>query len=429
MPPNSDPIQRAVVVALRSPHGGKTTKEISQITGLPVRSINRIYARAVEAGFEPNDKALVILPDHVIDKPRSGRPKKQTAAAIDAVTSKVSRDRYGREKNCADIAGDLTREGIRVSATTVWRILRTAGYRKTKPTRKPGLTARMKAERLAWCLCYKDWTLEDWKKVIWSDETSVVLLHRRGGYRLWRRPDEAYTRSCIRERWKGYSEFMFWGCFSYELRGPCHCWMPESAKDLKLATEEVAALNAELEPIKRAEWEFITPFTRLGLRNKPGPRLAWRWNEKNGKLVRKSKGGIDWYRYRKEILLPKLFPHARRCGWDAIVQEDKAPSHDHWFNQETFRVNDINRLLWPGNSPDLNPIEPCWPWMKRYTTRLGAPKSRAEAIRAWEACWKELKPERFQAWIERIPRHIQEIIRLEGGNEYKEGRNAGKYCG
>jgi hypothetical protein len=26
-----------------------------------------------------------------------------------------------------------------------------------------------------------------------------------------------------------------------------------------------------------------------------------------------------------------------------------------------------------------------------------------------------------QAWIERIPRHIQEIIRLEGGNEYREG--------
>jgi hypothetical protein len=28
---------------------------------------------------------------------------------------------------------------------------------------------------------------------------------------------------------------------------------------------------------------------------------------------------------------------------------------------------------------------------------------------------------RCQAWIERIPRHIQEIIRLEGGNEYGEG--------
>ena len=32
----------------------------------------------------------------------------------------------------------------------------------------------------------------------------------------------------------------------------------------------------------------------------------------------------------------------------------------------------------------------------------------------------------MQRWIERIPVHIQEVIRLEGGNEYKEGRNAFK---
>jgi hypothetical protein len=28
----------------------------------------------------------------------------------------------------------------------------------------------------------------------------------------------------------------------------------------------------------------------------------------------------------------------------------------------------------------------------------------------------------IQAWIERIPRHVREVIRLQGGNEYKEGR-------
>jgi hypothetical protein len=27
----------------------------------------------------------------------------------------------------------------------------------------------------------------------------------------------------------------------------------------------------------------------------------------------------------------------------------------------------------------------------------------------------------IQRWIERIPYHIQEIIRLKGGNDYKEG--------
>ncbi|KAF7503566.1 hypothetical protein GJ744_003594 [Endocarpon pusillum] len=32
--------------------------------------------------------------------------------------------------------------------------------------------------------------------------------------------------------------------------------------------------------------------------------------------------------------------------------------------------------------------------------------------------------EEIQRWIERIPFHIQEIIRLKGGNEYKEGKTA-----
>ena len=90
-----------------------------------------------------------------------------------------------------------------------------AGFKKTKPTRKPGLTKKMKEDRLQWCLAHQDWTLEDQKRVIWSDETAVVL-HRRGGYRIWRTKDERFIRIAIRERWKGYSEFMFWGCFSYD---------------------------------------------------------------------------------------------------------------------------------------------------------------------------------------------------------------------
>ena len=74
------------------------------------------------------------------------------------------------------------------------------------------MTKKMRKERLEWCLQHKDWTLEDWRNVIWSDETAVVLLHRRGRYRIWRKADEATVKKCIRERWKGYSEFMFWGC-------------------------------------------------------------------------------------------------------------------------------------------------------------------------------------------------------------------------
>jgi hypothetical protein len=34
--------------------------------------------------------------------------------------------------------------------------------------------------------------------------------------------------------------------------------------------------------------------------------------------------------------------------------------------------------------------------------------------------------EKIQAWIERIMIHIQDVIRLDGGNEYKEGRLKGQ---
>ena len=97
-----------------------------------------------------------------------------------------------------------------------------------------------------------------------------------------------------------------------------------------------------------------------------------------------------------------------------MVQEDKTPSH---HQQQAYNSFGVQRLLWCGNSPDLNAIEPCWYWMKRATTKKGAPKNRAEAIRAWEKQWDELPQSKIQAWIERIPLHIQEIIRLEGGNE------------
>jgi hypothetical protein len=60
--------------------------------------------------------------------------------------------------------------------------------------------------------------------------------------------------------------------------------------------------------------------------------------------------------------------------------------------------------------------------MKRRTTRKGAPKLRLVALPAWKAAWDNLPQETIQRWIERIPRYIQEVIRLEGGNEYKEGR-------
>jgi hypothetical protein len=64
--------------------------------------------------------------------------------------------------------------------------------------------------------------------------------------------------------------------------------------------------------------------------------------------------------------------------------------------------------------------------MKRHTTRNGPTSSKKKLKKQWLKCWKDLPQEKIQEWIERIPVHIKEIIRLKGGNEYKEGRKAGQ---
>jgi hypothetical protein len=78
-------------------------------------------------------------------------------------------------------------------------------------------------------------------------------------------------------------------------------------------------------------------------------------------------------------------------------------------------------MLQPSNSPDLSAIEPPWMWIKRETTKHGAATSKTQMKEDWQNCWDDMSQERIQVWIRRIPIHVQEVIKLEGGNKYKEG--------
>jgi hypothetical protein len=164
------------------------------------------------------------------------------------------------------------------------------GLTCVKPTQKPGLNSAQKKARLQFCLKHEDWTIEDWKRVIWSDETSVILGQRRGTIRLWRASGEAYKSTCIRNRWKVFSEFMFWACFTWDSKGPSHIWTTETAQEKKQAEIELTKLNALLEPKLKLEWELTMGVNRINLRRRPaGRKPQWRFNEKNGKLVRKER--------------------------------------------------------------------------------------------------------------------------------------------
>jgi transposase len=282
------------IQALTLISSGFTTKHAAKVTGMSERTVLRVRQTAFQRGFEP-EKNPRILEAYVTDAPRSGRPKAITEAAEQKLLANVRADRNSREKSSEYLAYELN-----ISRRSVINILAKHGLKCVKPTRKPGLTDKMQADRLQFALAHAHWTLDDWKNVIWTDETSVVLGHRRGTVRVWRDSNEAFNSSCVRNRWKGFSEFMFWGSFTWYEKGPTHIWKPETKVQKKAADKEVEAMNLVLEIAKKAEWEVVNGVRRLNItRNLSGSKPVWRWNKKNGKLSRDGKGGIDWYRYWK----------------------------------------------------------------------------------------------------------------------------------
>lgn len=67
-----------------------------------------------------------------------------------------------------------------------------------------------------------------------------------------------------------FSEFMFWGSFSYDRKGPYYIYQKKTAAERKAADQKIEKLNKELEPIKKAEWKHNTAVRRAGLRGKEG---------------------------------------------------------------------------------------------------------------------------------------------------------------
>lgn len=88
-------------------------------------------------------------------------------------------------------------------------------------TQKPGLQLENVEKRLEWAMRYKDWTVEDWKRVIWSDESSLkVGVNPR---RQWviRPKGERLNPKYVKKTFKGECvTVMVWACFTGERLGP-----------------------------------------------------------------------------------------------------------------------------------------------------------------------------------------------------------------
>ncbi len=71
-----------------------------------------------------------------------------------------------------------------ISEHTTRRTLKQMGSSSRRPHRVPLLSAKNRTRRIQYTQAHQNWTIEDWKNIIWSDE-SRFLLHSDGRVRIW----------------------------------------------------------------------------------------------------------------------------------------------------------------------------------------------------------------------------------------------------
>lgn len=68
---------------------------------------------------------------------------------------------------------------------------------------------------------YHHWTVDQWKKVVWSDESPFVLCCQNRSY-VWQLPKQQFSPRCLQGTLKHQKKIMVWGCFSWNRVGAFH---------------------------------------------------------------------------------------------------------------------------------------------------------------------------------------------------------------
>ncbi len=305
----------ARIMAIALHDAGISYETIEAKTHVKKRTVYNLVDKARDRGWRPGQ---IVQVEHVDDKVRKGRPG-LTESTKDKIIAIVTKNSTTRGWSCARIAQELAKDTALgphyPSPSSVYRTLKERGYNVYRRTIKPGLNTAQKKARLEWCKKYAHWTLEDWKNVIFTDETSVQKGGVRGKRRVWRLKTETHNPHCITRRWKGFSEFMWWTSFSYDKKGPYHIWEVETKEEKAARILDIETRNkGRYESDKRRWEEDYRSKNRRTRASQKKPLPQFKHTEKWGLIVcKKGRGGINWYRYQEKILRPKLLPFAKEC--------------------------------------------------------------------------------------------------------------------
>ena len=334
-------------------NGGRTQSQVAKSLCVDVRTIQRWMAR------DRKGQPLKNIP---------GRGRK---AAMDRIAKiVVAKSVLKRGQSTRKLARKLTARQHPVSKTTVHRYLRTCLHlRPLKRRRQPKLTVEQKKKRLNFAKTRKNWTIQDWKRVIFSDESPFELYHppNRQNDRVWAHSSSEVP---IIETVKQPLKVMFWGMMSFRGLSDLHVVPRGQTINAEYYVEEVLKKTA-------------TP--------------AMHRQEAAGPPCR-----------------TKLLPNMSQ----AIFQQDGAPPHRATKTQEWCRCNFPGfweKEVWPGNSPDLSPIENLWAIVQESIIKMAPATSEKTLIRNVRTAWSQITSETLLNLVCGMPDRMRACLKERGG--------------
>ena len=150
--PNTTLEQRILMIDLRAQD--KTYTEIAQILGCGYRTVGRILNR-----WRREDEIKPVK--------ASGRPKKLTETAGRNLLRRLSTDPFVA---LTDIVKEPAYSHV-TSRTLSNYVNENSPFKTYWAARKPYIRDANVKKRLQWCEARKNWNVEDWDKVLWSDES------------------------------------------------------------------------------------------------------------------------------------------------------------------------------------------------------------------------------------------------------------------
>ena len=103
---------------------------------------------------------------------------------------------------------------VELSTSRVKQILNENGLKGVIKKKKPFLSLKHQKARMEFVKKYENWTEDDWRRVIWSDETKINFFGSDGVKWGWKKGNQSYDPRILSPTVKhGGGNIMVWGCF------------------------------------------------------------------------------------------------------------------------------------------------------------------------------------------------------------------------